>query len=386
MRKKYGNLRFALIMFLLFGLVGSAPADDKSETIWSVNYFGEGESDYFHRPSDIEIDQKRSLVYIVDSGNHRIVVFDLAGNFVRTFGQKGQGPGEFNNPTGLCVDENSRIVVADYQNNRIQIFSPEGEILQNINTKEVRVADLLVIDGLFYTVSSFGSSGFNINMGLETETQPLVIVLNDAGDVVSEITISDFPETQPFVRALKNRVCLSFSPDRKLFLPFGNMNLIMVFNLKGDRLARFERELPFKPITPSLKSQKTSGDGERSVVQMIATIDMVSKASHFGPDGKLYILSYTESLDEQMKETKDMRAAPNLAQRFDVIDPNSQNWCVLLHVDPECGLSACSSPAASYISMRMMPANLSSNASSIDCIVANRSAAKPTPQKELILI
>ncbi|NOR15646.1 MAG: 6-bladed beta-propeller [Candidatus Aminicenantes bacterium] len=324
MRKKYKNLQFPLIMFLLFGLVGSAPADDKGEIVWSVTYFGEGESDYFHRPSDIEIDLKQSLVYIADSGNQRIVVFDLDGNFVRTLGQKGQGPGEFNNPTGLCVDDNSRIVVADYQNNRIQIFSPEGKFLQNINTKEVRVADLLLIDGLFYTISSFGSSGFNISMGLETETQPLVVVLNDSGDVVSEITIADFPETQPFVRALKNRVCLSISPDRKLFLPFGNMNLIMVFNLQGDRLARFERELPFKPITPSLKSQKTSPDGEKSMVQMVATIDMVSRASHFGPDGKLYILSYTESLDELMKGTKDTKDAPAPAQRFDVIDPKSQ--------------------------------------------------------------
>ena len=323
MRKKYGKLHFALTAFLFFGLAGIVSAQDKGNTIWSVNYFGEGESDYFHRPSDIEIDLKNSLIYIVDSGNHRIVVFDLEGNFVQTIGQQGQGPGEFNNPTGMCVDENSRIAVADFQNNRIQIFSPEGEILQNINTKEVRVADLLAIDGLFYTVSSFGSSGFNINMGLETETQPLVVALNDDGDVVSEITISDFPEKQPFVRALKSRVSLSISPDRELFLPFGNMNLIMAFNLQGDRLAKFERKLPFKPITPSLKSQSTSRDGEKSVVQMIASIDFVSLASHFGPDGKLYILSYTESLDELMKGTKDQREAPAPGQRFDVIDPKS---------------------------------------------------------------
>jgi hypothetical protein len=314
-------LKSALILVILINSAGSIAAADLGKTLWSVTYFGEGESDYFHRPSDIAVDHQQSLVYIADSGNHRVVVFDLNGNFVRIIGQKGQGPGEFNNPTGLCVDGNSRLAVADYRNNRIQIFAPQGKFLNNINTKEIRVADLLIIDGLFYTIPSFGASGFNINMGSDAETQPLVVVLDNTGDVVSEITISDFPEKQPFVRALKNRVTIALSPEKNLFLPFSNMNLVYEFDLQGNRLGQFQRELPFEPITPSLKSKRTSGDGENKMVQMIASIDMVTQASHFGPDGHLYILGYIESLDKKMKEVKDMRAMPDPALRIDVIDP-----------------------------------------------------------------
>jgi len=323
MNLEHRKLRLWLILFSLFCLTGVIAGEDQGKTLWSVSYFGEGDGDYLYRPSDIEIDLKLSLVYIADSGNHRVVVFDLEGNFIRTIGQKGQGPGEFNNPTGLCVDKDSQLAVADYQNNRIQIFDPEGKFLRNINTKEVRVADLLVIDGLYYSIPSFGGSGFNINMSSDAELQPLVVVLNESGEVVSEITINDFPETQPFVRGLKNRVTLSLSPDRQLFLPFTAMNLIQVFDLKGQRLGKFERELPFKPIAPTLKSQKTGRDGDRSVVQMVASLDYVCKGSHFGPDGKLYILSYTESLDKIMSESKDFRDQPNPALRFDVIDRES---------------------------------------------------------------
>jgi hypothetical protein len=323
MRSRHIQIQLSFLLLLLIFQFGVAHAKDQGKTLWSVSYFGEGGEDYFHRPSDIEVDLKQALIYIADSGNNRIVVFDLEGNFLRTIGQEGQGPGEFSQPTGLYVDSESQLAVADYRNNRIQIFDAQGKFLRNINTKENRVADLLVIDGLYYTVSSFGTSGFNINMGSDAQTQPLVVVLDDSGEVVSEITITDFPEKQPFVRALKHRVNLSLSPDRRLFLPSTAMNLIQVFDLEGKRLAKFDRDLPFKPITPSLKSQSTGGDGENRVVQMIASVDMVSQSAKFGPDGRLYILGYIESLDKILKGAKDMRAAPTPALRFDVIDPDS---------------------------------------------------------------
>lgn len=327
------HARLSCILVLLALMIGEIAADDQGKTLWTVSYFGEGDSDFFFRPSDIEIDRKQELVYIADSGNHRIVVFDLQGRFVRTIGKEGQGPGEFNTPTGLYVTEDSHLAVADYRNNRIQIFDPQGKFLRNINTKEIRVADLLIVDGLYYTVSSFGASGFNIIMGSDAETQPLVFVLDEKGEVVSEITITDFPEKQPFVRALKHRVNLSLSPDRRLFLPSTAMNLIQVFDLQGKRLAKFDRDLPFKPITPSLKSQSSGGDGENRVVQMIASVDMVSQSAKFGPDGKLYILSYIESLDKLLSGTKDKRAARAPALRFDVIDPDSHELIRTLPCD-----------------------------------------------------
>ncbi len=314
----------------------SIPASDKGKTIWSFAYFGEGEEEYFHQPSDIAIDARLSLIYVVDTGNHRLAAFDFDGKFVRVFGKEGQGPGEFSRPSGVFVYPDSRLAVADYGNNRIQLFDKTGKFLSSINTKEVRVADLMVVEDLFFTIPTFGSSGFSLNMGSDADSQPLVVVLDEKGDVVREISVSDFPEKHPFIRALKHRVCLSRSPDGRLFLPFGTMNVIQVFDPEGGKLAQFDRPLPFKPLLPELRSQKSGTQGQSRVVQMSARSDQVTRAAQFGPDGLLYILSYSVGMDEWIKQFKDPREQLPMPMHIDVIDPGTLKPVRTLAADPGC--------------------------------------------------
>ena len=321
-------------MILVLAISGVSWANENGDALWSFSYFGPEGEDYFHLPSDVEIDFDNEWIYVVDSGNHRVVVFDFQGRFVRTMGREGQGPGELSRPSGACVGRDSVLAVADYRNNRIQIYDQSGKFIRNINTREVRVADILMEDDLFFTVPSFGTSGFNISLGSEAETQPLVVVLDGEGEVIREILIKDFPETQPFIRALKNRVSLSLSPDRRLFLVFSAMNLIQVFDLQGSPVSRFERELPYKPIMPTLLRQDSGTVGDSKVVQMRANMDMVSQAAHFGPDGKLYILANSVSTHkwrDQFKEPEDVLPPPT---HIDVIDPQNQTLLRRLESDP----------------------------------------------------
>ena len=59
---------------------------------------------------------------ITETGNHRISVFDSEGQFVKCFGRRGRDPGMFNTPKGISADS-YRLVVVDYGNKRLQIFS-----------------------------------------------------------------------------------------------------------------------------------------------------------------------------------------------------------------------------------------------------------------------
>ena len=59
---------------------------------------------------------------ITESGNHRVSVFDSEGQFVQCFGAKGRDLGMFNTPKGISADS-SRLVVVDYSNKRVQVFS-----------------------------------------------------------------------------------------------------------------------------------------------------------------------------------------------------------------------------------------------------------------------
>ncbi len=71
-------------------------------------------------PISITIDTS-DRVYAGD-WNHRISVFTSEDQFLTSFGQKGEGPGEFKYSRGLAVDVSGVVYVCDRDNNRIQLF------------------------------------------------------------------------------------------------------------------------------------------------------------------------------------------------------------------------------------------------------------------------
>jgi hypothetical protein len=313
MNKKRSDLPILVLTVLVVlsaFYVWAAP----SKTIWSFASFGE--DDYLYNPSDIEVDLLRSLIYIADSGNDRVLVFDFDGKLQTIIGRTGQGPGEFSNPTGMDVLEDGALAVADNRNNRIQLFDRSWEFVRSINTKEVRVADLVFKDDKFYTISSYGMAGYTLALRSEKETPPLVNVLDQEGNLILTMGVDDYPESQPFLRAIKHRVCLALSKDNKLFVPHFSMNVVHVFDLEGKKIAGFERPLPFKPADPKILQQKESKEG---VVSMSATMDMVTREAKIGPDGNLYLLTFAESYKERSKG-KDVRSLPPHPMRVDVID------------------------------------------------------------------
>lgn len=316
-----GLLAFAL------GLTLPLLAAGQSRELWSVRSFGD--NDYFVKPSDIEVDPVRSRIYVADAGSCRILVFDAQGTFLRAVGRKGQGPGEFATPTGLCLTKDGGFAVADRDNNRIQHFGPDGAFVRSVTVKQTRVADLVAADGRYFTVSSHGVSTYGVVMGSDSDNQPLVVVLDERGQVVQELTVPDFPEKQPFVRAIKHRVGLAMSPAGRLFLPFYAMNLVRVFDTAGNDEGGFSRPLPFKPMMPVLIEERSP---QKGLVQMRASLDIVSPAAAFGPDGRLYILTATESLSERLKKPEEERGLASM--RMDVIDPRTRATVRTIPCDP----------------------------------------------------
>lgn len=80
----------------------------------------------FSRPTGIVHNPVNNQVYVTDTLRHKVVVFDLAGNELREFGQRGNLPGEFNYPTYLAVDREGNLYVADTLNFRVQSFTADG--------------------------------------------------------------------------------------------------------------------------------------------------------------------------------------------------------------------------------------------------------------------
>ena len=83
----------------------------------------------FNRPTNLAIGPNGDL-YVSDGyGNCRVHQFSPTGTLKRSWGTPGKGPGEFFLPHGIAVASDGRVFVCDRENDRIQIFSPDGEYL-----------------------------------------------------------------------------------------------------------------------------------------------------------------------------------------------------------------------------------------------------------------
>jgi DNA-binding beta-propeller fold protein YncE len=82
----------------------------------------------FTKPSNVAVDSDGN-VYVADTFNNRIQIFDADGQFISMFGKNGDGLGEFIRPKGVGVDRDGHIWVADAMQNRVQIFDREGHVV-----------------------------------------------------------------------------------------------------------------------------------------------------------------------------------------------------------------------------------------------------------------
>ena len=89
---------------------------------------GEG-PDTFGGPCDVAVAENGDIFVADGHFNARIVKFAKDGKFIKAWGKKGTGPGEFNLPHTLIIDSRGRVLVGDRSNNRIQIFDQDGTFI-----------------------------------------------------------------------------------------------------------------------------------------------------------------------------------------------------------------------------------------------------------------
>ena len=71
-------------------------------------------------------------LYVVDSKNHRIHVFDKDLQYQRHLGEQGTNNGYFRSPTDVAIDNTGKLYITDTLNNRIQVMNHEGKFIRNI--------------------------------------------------------------------------------------------------------------------------------------------------------------------------------------------------------------------------------------------------------------
>jgi DNA-binding beta-propeller fold protein YncE len=103
--------------------IGTAPGPGKKHQLTAPGDFA--------APTNVALDAEGN-VYVTDTLNSRVEIFDADGQFISTFGTPGDSPGYLFRPKGIAIDSDGHIWVADQSQDRVQVFNREGQLLTYI--------------------------------------------------------------------------------------------------------------------------------------------------------------------------------------------------------------------------------------------------------------
>lgn len=121
---------------------GVNPTDFSSAAYKNVTHGGGP----FNLPTDIALTPTGEMFITDGYGNARLHKFATDGTHLFSVGEPGTGPGQFRLPHGVWIDREGRVLVCDRENDRVQVFSQEGEFLSTWPTELIGPAFFYVDD------------------------------------------------------------------------------------------------------------------------------------------------------------------------------------------------------------------------------------------------
>ena len=140
-------------------------------TLGKAGVGGKG-PDTFNGPMDI-VTAPNGDIFVTDGHScggkntvdctNRVVKFSKDGKFIKTWGQAGSQPGEFNTPHSIGIDSRGRLIVCDRFNHRIQVFDQDGRLLDQWKGFGDPTGIFITKDDAMYVVDSL--AGLNQGKG-----------------------------------------------------------------------------------------------------------------------------------------------------------------------------------------------------------------------------
>jgi hypothetical protein len=232
-------------------------------TITDESLGGKG---FFSQPSDIAVDDK-GRVYVSDTKENNVKVFDAAGAFLKTIGRAGQGPGEFNS---LWKIEFSRGRLCAIERGRITFFDAKGVFLQSkkiergITWRKARALP----DGRFLVEKNLVDRQ---NPGFKEET--LLDLYSASFDFLKTIYRREVRRHKPITKPVSMDLSLPFLPDVLWdILPNGQIAVgysgsykIEFHDPDNGIISAFNH--PYKPIEVTAEDKKIHFDGVSYMTQ-----------------------------------------------------------------------------------------------------------------------
>ncbi|MFN2189034.1 MAG: 6-bladed beta-propeller, partial [Candidatus Promineifilaceae bacterium] len=184
----------------------------------------------FNEPWGIAVSDE--YVYVADTWNHRLQIFDLDGNLIDTVGEYGRigegdsGGGKFFGPRQIVVMDDGNLLVTDTGNHRLQVLSPEGDFLQIIGGEGVQL-------GQFYEPVSI-AQGPNGNVFVADTWNGRIQRLDS-----NLISVYEWPVDAWYGETINNKPYIATDPSGRVYVTDPEGQRIIIFDEFGQYLGRF---------------------------------------------------------------------------------------------------------------------------------------------------
>ena len=202
----------------------------------SIGDAEEREEYIFSDIRDIAVDEE-SRIYILDSKESHIRVFDKNGEYIKTIGEKGQGPGEFQLPSSLQITLQNEIVVNDSAARKLHFFALDGNYLRAVSQTKMG----------FFSDPKVDSEG-NIIASYMIADKEVTYVLKKFNPQLGEIftifstEVLKYPNLNPFFP----RCYWEITKENNLIWGFPDKYELHIINSEGKPFRKIIRE--YDPI------------------------------------------------------------------------------------------------------------------------------------------
>lgn len=223
-----------LLVFTLSGFCLSQTNDFTFQLLFSFGSKGDGPGQ-FQSPTGISIDSNGNI-YISDTGNNRIQKFDSRGNLLKFIGGFGWESEQFQRPVGLCAENALDVFVADYENNRIERYDKDLNWITSYRNNETLEDNLQFAFPLSVSISIHG------DLFIVDGENKRVLKLNTLRE--PEISFGDFDWG---LGSLSAPVHICISKNDKIYVSDQDAGSIFVFDYYGNYLFEIGRDILESP-------------------------------------------------------------------------------------------------------------------------------------------
>lgn len=217
---------------------------------------------HLSQPTNLVVDEDENI-YVSDWSDQDIKVFDKEGNYIRTIGAKGSGPGEFQRIGSITLLPDRKLVVMDFDARRTSIFDPDGQFLNSYQWQTPLFFILLATDSSYTTTEN----------SYEQERQLFVKTFDFSGNEL--VSFGEFkPEQMEMVKLGEFWISIPkpFAPhsifvgdpkNQWLYHCYNSNYLIELYDETGKLFRKIDR--PYKPVPFTNEDKQKYLERKRSV-------------------------------------------------------------------------------------------------------------------------